>query len=210
MTKIAVTVETGSKKTFVSALDWPGWSRGAKSEDLAIESLAEYAQRYAPIADVAGLELPAKIEFDVVERVQGDASTDFGMPGKVSKFDFEPTAPKEAQRIVSLVESSWNFLADVYDATPAELRKGPRGGGRDRDKMYDHVIGAEASYGRQIGVKVKQPAIDDVEAINAMRDELVAALLANKTESKWPMRYAARRIAWHVLDHAWEMQDRSV
>jgi hypothetical protein len=25
----------------------------------------------------------------------------------------------------------------------------------------------------------------------------------------WPQRYAARRIAWHALDHAWEVQDRS-
>ena len=25
----------------------------------------------------------------------------------------------------------------------------------------------------------------------------------------WPHRYAARRIAWHVLDHAWEMEDRA-
>src|SRR5438067_302187 len=24
----------------------------------------------------------------------------------------------------------------------------------------------------------------------------------------WPVRYAARRMAWHVLDHAWEMEDR--
>jgi hypothetical protein len=26
---------------------------------------------------------------------------------------------------------------------------------------------------------------------------------------RWPPRYAARRIAWHVLDHAWEIEDRS-
>jgi hypothetical protein len=25
----------------------------------------------------------------------------------------------------------------------------------------------------------------------------------------WPPRYAARRIAWHALDHAWEIEDRS-
>jgi hypothetical protein len=28
-------------------------------------------------------------------------------------------------------------------------------------------------------------------------------------DRKWTQRYAARRIAWHALDHAWEMEDRS-
>lgn len=28
-------------------------------------------------------------------------------------------------------------------------------------------------------------------------------------EKGWPPRYAARRIAWHVLDHAWQIEDRS-
>ena len=27
---------------------------------------------------------------------------------------------------------------------------------------------------------------------------------------KWPPRYAARRIAWHALDHAWEIEDRVI
>jgi hypothetical protein len=28
-------------------------------------------------------------------------------------------------------------------------------------------------------------------------------------DRKWTARYAARRIAWHALDHAWEIEDRS-
>jgi hypothetical protein len=26
--------------------------------------------------------------------------------------------------------------------------------------------------------------------------------------SRWPPRYVVRRAAWHVLDHAWEIEDR--
>jgi hypothetical protein len=36
-----------------------------------------------------------------------------------------------------------------------ELRKGPRGGGRDPEKIMEHVLGAEASYFRQLGWKHK-------------------------------------------------------
>ena len=25
---------------------------------------------------------------------------------------------------------------------------------------------------------------------------------------RWPARYFARRVAWHELDHAWEIEDR--
>jgi len=96
-------------------------------------------------------------------------------------------------------------------ARPA-LRKGPRGGGRDRDQMIDHVLGAEASYARKLGVQQRQPARDDAPAI-AVRDAIIAALWApadgaSLVPTGWPPRYAARRIAWHVLDHAWEMEDR--
>lgn len=80
--------------------------------------------------------------------------------------------------------------------------------------MIDHVLGAEAAYGRKIGVKHKPPALDDVDAIEALRADLIAVLAAPSDGSApvtkgWPARYAARRIAWHVLDHAWEMEDRA-
>ena len=42
---------------------------------------------------------------------------------------------------------------------------------------------------------------------------VLLAALRGETEDeapqrKWPPRYTIRRITWHVLDHAWEMQDR--
>lgn len=214
MAKIDVVVEVGTKKVFVSALDWPGWSRCAKSEELAMEVLADYADRYRVVADAAKARFPKTYDFNVAERMKGGGATDFGVPGAIAKLERQPASPREAERLVALVEASWNTLADVYDVTPEKLRKGPRGGGRDRDKMYEHVISAEAAYARMVGVRVKEPDMHDVDAINEMRDQIVDALydLRNGQPVRpkaWPMRYAARRIAWHVLDHAWEMEDKA-
>jgi hypothetical protein len=98
--------------------------------------------------------------------------------------------------------------------TPDELLKGPRGGGRDRDKMVEHVLAAETSYARGLGVKRRQPAVDDTAAIADLRGAILDVLGARSDGqplhgTKWTTRYAARRIAWHALDHAWEMQDRT-
>jgi len=56
--------------------------------------------------------------------------------------------PAAARRLVGLVTATWATFDEVAAASPAELRKGPRGGGRDRDKLVDHVIGAETAFAR--------------------------------------------------------------
>jgi hypothetical protein len=119
--------------------------------------------------------------------------------------------PAAANRLVGLVTAAWATFNEIAAASPAELRKGPRGGGRDRDKLIDHVIGAETAYARKLGVKLKQPAIDDVAAIEELREAIAAMVGAPSDGSPvvpngWSTRY---RIAWHVLEHAWEMQDRA-
>jgi hypothetical protein len=199
--KVPVYLEVGQKRVFAAAVDWPGWCRAGKDEAGALEALAAAAPRYAAVAKLAGLELPTEPSFEVVERIPGDATTEFGAPGKVPKLDQEALKPKEAERIADIVEASWKVLEKVVAKAPAELRKGPRGGGRDRDKVVDHVLDAEGGYQRQIGVKEKEP--------EARRKAILAALRAPAEGTKWPARYAARRIAWHVLDHAWEIEDRS-
>jgi hypothetical protein len=154
------------------------------------------------------------VEFEVVERIKGKGATDFGIPHEVTKADTEPLTARQAARQVELMRAAWAVLDRVAKASPAELRKGPRGGGRDRDKMLDHVLGAEAAYARQVGIKHPQPQLGDTRAIKALRDELAETLRgasdgSSLTPKGWPPRYAMRRIAWHVLDHAWEMQDRA-
>src|SRR6266508_2495885 len=138
----AVGVELGHKRVFACALDWPGWCRPGKSDELALEALAAYAPRYAVVAEEAAV--PAK----------------------------------EAARRSALVAAAWAVLDRVVAGAPAELRKGPRGGGRDRDKIVDHVLGAEVAYARKLGIKHPQPARDDRAAIEAIREEILAVLRA--------------------------------
>jgi hypothetical protein len=212
----AVYLEVGKKRVFACSLEWPGWARSGKTDELAIEALCAYAPRYAAVAEEAGIAFPAagEITASVVERVPGSATTDFGAPDKFATSDAEPLSGTQAERLARLVRASWVVFDRVAAETPAELRKGPRGGGRDRDKMIDHVLGAEAGYARKLGIKHRQPELDDRDAIAALRDAIAAAVGAPSdgtppVQKGWPPRYAARRIAWHVLDHAWEMQDRS-
>ena len=213
--RLALLVEAGAKKVFASAADWPGWSRAGRTEEAAVEALLAYAPRYAPVAEAAGRELPDTFEAEVVETQGGGSGTDFGVPSSLrAKADARPVDGTEAARLASIVEAAWTTFDRVVAGAPAELRKGPRGGGRDRDKMAGHVVEADWYYARELGLRLKAPSLDDRPAIEAMRRDMLAVLrepsdgqpLAGR---KWPLRYAARRIAWHALDHAWEMEDRS-
>ena len=214
MAGTAIYLEVGRKRVFACALDWPGWARSGKDEQRALAALADYATRYAEVAATAGLDFPSPAGFDVVHRLPGDAGTEFGVPGALCPSDGEPSTAMEAGRLADLVEASWTVLDRIAAVTPEQLRKGPRGGGRGRDRMLQHVVGAEASYARKLGARHKVPAHDDHDAVAALRAELVAAIRGshdgvNVGPKGWPASYAARRIAWHVLDHAWEMQDRT-
>jgi hypothetical protein len=211
---IPVYIESGDKKVFACAIDFPGWCRSGRDEASALEALAGYAPRYAEVARRAEVAFPSKPEFEVVERVKGKGATDFGVPHEVPEVDAQPLTARQAARQVALMEAAWALLDKVARSTPAELRKGPRGGGRDRDKMLDHVLGAEAAYARQLGIKHPQPELGDTRAIKALRKDIAEALRGASDGSPlrdkgWPPRYALRRITWHVLDHLWEMQDRT-
>lgn len=212
---VRVCIEGGSRRTFASALDWPGWSRSGRGEEAALDTLAAYAVRYAPVARAAGLEPPDPGEIEIVERLPGSASTDFGVPGSIAESERQGLGPAQLRRAVALLEASWNLLERVVAAAPATLRKGPRGGGRGRDAIAAHVSGSEAdAYAPKLGIRLPHPAIGDGSAIRTQHEAIIAALRskAGRTQDEpkgWPPPYAVRRIAWHVLDHAWEIEDRS-
>lgn len=210
---IAVTIESTSKRAFARALDWPGWSRSGKTEGLALAVLTSAAPRYAPVAELAG-EPFAPDSYDVVDRVPGSAGTDFGVPSVITDAERRPVSAGDADRLARLVVAAWTTLDRVARAAPAELRKGPRGGGRDRDKMLAHVIEAEWAYARELGIKGQHPDPMDRAAVDALRDAMLEVVRQPSDGSplagrRWTTRYAAGRIAWHVLDHAWEMEVRS-
>ena len=206
-TTLRIYLEQGRTKVFANALDWPGWSRWAKTDEAAIDELLSYAERYAVVAVRAGVRFPVSYDAAVVERVPGDTTTDFGAPSTPSSLDGDALAPKALATQVALVRASWDLLDDVVASAPEMLHKGPRGGGRDRDAVVDHVREAERAYARKLGVR--HPPYKSAADVSAMRDDLTAALLAGAAEGPWSPAYAMRRIAWHVLDHAWEIQDKS-
>ena len=205
---LTVGVEIGARRVFASALEWPGWCRSARTEEGALAALAAYRERYLRVAQAARLALPAASpsDFQVVERKPGNATTDFGAPAVIFAADQAPLGPGDGERLAELVLSAWRTFGDIVAAAPATLRKGPRGGGRDRDQVARHVQDNQRAYWRKF-----RP--DDAPG-PAGREEVARALMAGGpanavASGKWPPRYEARRLAWHLLDHAWEIEDRS-
>jgi len=215
---ILVHLELGRKRAFASAVDWPGWCRSGRDELGALEALVAAAPRYAPVAAEAGQVFPSSVALDaltVSERLPGSATTDFGAPAAIAADDVRPLAPGEAARLAALLLAAWATFDRVAARAPVELRRGPRGGGRDRDEIVRHVLAAETQYARKLGVRLPEPG--DEAAIDRLRAAVVGAVRSDRTTapgergrgSGWPVRYAVRRMAWHVLDHAWEIEDRA-
>lgn len=215
---IATAEEIGAKKAFRWAVDWPGWCRAGRDGDRALEAFVEAAPRYVPVAAAAGLEFPARPGLVTahalltLESLAGGGGTDFGVPSTIGELDRLPSTALEAERLADLVAAAWVVFDRVVSSAPAELRKGPRGGGRDRDRIVEHVNGADHAYAREMGLRLPPP--DDRPAVEAMRTAMLEVLSAPSDGSpiggrKWTPRYAARRVAWHALDHAWEVEDRT-
>jgi hypothetical protein len=207
--RIAVSIEAAPKKAFATAVDWPGWSRSGKTEELAVEALLAYTARYAAVARRAGEDLAPDAEFDVhvVDRSGGRGGTEFGVPSNITKPDRRRVTAAQADRLARLVEAAWKTFEKVAAGAPEELRKGPRGGGRNTSKMVAHVVESDEAYARDMGIKLNAP-IEGIRAamLEVLRQPSDGSPIADR---RWTPRYAAHRVAWHALDHAWEIEDRS-
>jgi hypothetical protein len=225
MTKIDVFLEVGSKKTFASALDWPGWSRSGGDEEQALQSLQNYGQRYAQVAKQAGIDFLAPddfSEFNLVERLPGNSTTDFGAPSAVPEHDFGAFELDDLDFSKAILKACWAaFDKAIQAAIGKHLRKGPRGGGRDLDKIIAHTLDAEQSYLQKItwNHKIEKEG-SATQQLLAIRQAALEALEQATVENLpkygprggklWPARYYVRRSAWHILDHAWEVEDRII
>jgi hypothetical protein len=208
------------KKVAAFAIDWPGWSRGAKTGPEAVDSLEAYRERYRPIAALAGLgsEFDAAGDLELVEDHVGVGSTDFwGISFAPSSFEQDRMGAEELDRKISLLEASWRYFDDVAARVSVELQKGPRGGGRNRDEIVRHALGWErADLAKRVGVAVDPIIPPTPDGFSSHRDEFVAALRAYNAEEKrvggrnWTVALLVRHTAFHVLDHAWEMEDKDL
>jgi hypothetical protein len=215
---IRVMVELGKKKAVAVALDWPGWDRSAKSEAEALQVFAAYRPRYAKVAELAGLgdEFRAAGEIAVVERLAGTGMTDFyGLSFRSAGSEHEPISEAACERKVALLRASWTYFDDVASRVSAELRKGPRGGGRDRDKIVRHANGAEIhEFAKKVGVITPLEARERPDDLRAHREAFCAAIrdynARGVSARTWTVQFVIRHSAYHMLDHAWEMEDRDL
>ena len=126
--KITVYLETSTKRTFAGALDWPGWSRSGRDEASALQALCDYGSRYGHVLRTARLAFLAPADpsaFAVLERLEGNSTTDFGAPGIPPASDSRPVDPVELQRFQKLLEAYWlAFDAAVKSAMGKTLRTG--------------------------------------------------------------------------------------
>jgi hypothetical protein len=216
--------EIGAKRAFAGAIDWPGWTRGGRDEDTALQALIDYGSRYATVlgAAASGFRPPKHPSgLQVVERTKGNAGTDFGAPSIAPSADQRPVSPSELRRQIALLKASWAAVArSAKSAARVPLKKGPRGGGRELSAILRHVGEAEASYLHRLGGKHRQGDDTDIAAeMKRLRAEILDLLtrrvdgepipLGKRTAPLWTPRYFVRRTAWHALDHAWEIEDRA-
>jgi hypothetical protein len=218
--KTPVYLEIGRKRVFAGSVDWPGWTRSGRDEDAAIETLLAYAPRYAKVLRGIRLDFgqPSEITaLTIVERLTGNATTDFGAPDIPPSADAKSIPTKERERFEEILKACWRAFDRAADAAEGkELSKGPRGGGRDLDRIVDHVLGADEGYLSRLGAKPPKGAPRDraAQLRATILDTLDSVARGGVPEGprggkRWTPRYFVRRSVWHVLDHAWELEDRT-
>jgi hypothetical protein len=216
-TPVEVYVESGSKKTFAGAIEWPGWCRSGKDEASALKALFEYGPRYGKAMAEAriGFRPPRELaEMKVIERLKGGTTTDFGAPGTPPALDRRPVDDAELQRLETILDACWGWFDRARKAANRKtLRTGPRGGGRNLKEIGEHVVGADAAYLSKLGWKAEASG-GEAGLREALRQGMAAAAHGElpargpRGGLHWSVRYFVRRSAWHLLDHAWEIEDR--
>ena len=207
------------KRSVAFALDWPGWSRGAKTAELALETLESYRDRYRHVATLAGMQgdFDAAGPLEIVEDKVGTGSTDFwGISFSPSATEQDPMDEAELERKIALLRACWKFFDDVAARVSPEMRKGPRGGGRDRDRIIRHTIRNESEeFAKGVGLRIPEEGALAPDALRQYREDYVAAMRAYNAGEVERMRsrtlpFLIRHSAFHTLDHAWEMEDKDL
>jgi hypothetical protein len=208
------------KRSVAFGLDWPGWCRGARTADAALEMLEAYRERYRPVAGLAGLsrDFDAAGPLEVVEEKVGAGSTDFwGISFSPAATEQEPMVEAELERKLTILRACWAFFDGVAARVSPEMRKGPRGGGRDRDRIIRHAVRTESEdFAKQVGLRIPEGAALTPDGLRAYREAYVAAMRAynagevGRRMRSWNLPFLIRHSAFHMLDHAWEMEDKDL
>jgi hypothetical protein len=208
------------KRSVAFAIDWPGWSRGAKTVELALETLESYRERYRPVAALAGMarDFAAAGPLEIVEDKVGTGSTDFwGISFSPSSIEQEPIDEGELERGITLLRACWAFFDNVAARVSPEMRKGPRGGGRERDEIIRHVFRVESlDFAKQVGLQMPDGPTLGGQALRQYREDYIAGMRSynagqiKRRMRSWNLPFLIRHTAFHTLDHAWEMEDKDL
>ena len=114
-----------------------------------------------------------------------------------------------------LLRAAWAVFDETAARVSAELRPGARGGGRSRDQIVRHVLANEGGdFSKRVEAKSELEDLLMPAGLANHRVRYVEAMRAwyaeGKPLGKWTIPYLLRHTAYHVLDHAWEMQDRDL
>lgn len=221
--RIAVERGPKGKRSVAYAIDWPGLERNGKTPEEAVDHMDRYRKRYATVAVRAGLgdAFAGEPETTIVLEYQGTSSTDFwGISFAHSELDREPISTEELERQIALLEACWAEFDAIAIRVSPELKKGPRGGGRDRDHIVRHVLAGEIDWVKRLDIR---PDLHDVvppdarrsfhaQIVDAIRDMHAQGVGESRAKGGpfWSHRFLIRHLAYHVMDHAWEMEDKDL
>ncbi len=214
---VRVLAESGKKKVVAAAFDWPGWERNGRSEEDAMRVLESYRSRYASVAALAGLaaEFAEAGDLQIVERVEGSSTTDFfGISVMSATAERARMSDAECERKLAILQACWAYFDSVPGRVSAELRKGARGGGRDRDQIVAHTRGSEREFAKKVGLHEEHDQVHTPDGLLAHRDAYLEAIRRYSARGadarSWTLQFLIRRSAYHMLDHAWEMEDKDL
>jgi hypothetical protein len=217
--QLRVILEIGKKRKVVAAAyEWPGLDRWGSSEDGALAKLESYLPRYADVAERAGMAYAfgRQRTLEVIERAPGSSSTDFwGIAHVPSETERGVLSAKDLERRLELLRATWAYFDDSAKRVSAELAPGARGGGRTREQVIRHTIANEPEqFSRKVEVRTPPEVVLTPGGLAAHRSDYLDALRAYNADGKaartWPIQFLIRRTANHVMDHAWELEDRDV
>jgi hypothetical protein len=113
------------------------------------------------------------------------------------------------------LRAAWAYFDDTAARVSAELHPGPRSAGRSREQIIRHTYANEPEqFSRKVEVRTPRDEVLTPQGLAMHREEYLDAIRVYNAEGKpartWPIQFLIRRTAHHVMDHAWEMEDRDL
>ena len=98
------------------------------------------------------------------------------------------------------------------------MKNGPRGGGRDRDRIIRHTIRDESEdFAKRVGVRIPEDegrsrptACAPIARITVAAIRAYNAGAVRAAHASWTLPFPHRHTCFHMLDHTWEMADKDL